>query len=335
MTIFDETALSIDVRLLVCPRDRSELSRRLDALSCEFGHSYPIVDGIPVMLLEELPANTAITESLGIAAAGSYNAFGNESPEDVHQQVSQMISATNGLLYSHLVNNLPRYPIPELRMVAGQKSLLLDVGCNWGRWTIAASEKGYNAVGLDPHLKSLAAARLVARQRGCRCQFVCGDARAMPFRENAFDSIFSYSVIQHFSRVDARLALIEAARVLRLGGQAMVQMPNKFGIRSLYHLTRRNFRDGEAFDVRYWTPASLLKAFTEIFGDATVSVDGFFGLGIQSADIDLMPFTHRIVIRASELMRKATSVMPMLSNVADSLYITSVKNEHALVPTGS
>lgn len=43
----------IDARvldILVCPMHRLSLEMAGDALYCERGHSYPIVDGIPVLL---------------------------------------------------------------------------------------------------------------------------------------------------------------------------------------------------------------------------------------------------------------------------------------------
>ena len=48
------------------------------------------------------------------------------------------------------------------------------------------------------------------------------------------------------------------------------------------------------------TPDELLKAFTKSFGETDITVDCFFGLNIQRADIDLLPLTHRAVIHTSE-----------------------------------
>jgi len=109
---------------LVCPRDRTSLVSNGSTLLCEQGHSYPVVDGIPVLLLEELPSNTAISESLTFAY------HGGEDPipfveQGIHPQVSRMISATNGILYKYLVGDLPRYPIPELRLANGGGRQLL------------------------------------------------------------------------------------------------------------------------------------------------------------------------------------------------------------------
>jgi 2-polyprenyl-3-methyl-5-hydroxy-6-metoxy-1,4-benzoquinol methylase/uncharacterized protein YbaR (Trm112 family) len=309
---------------VVCPRDRTELRQDNDSLVCLQGHRFPIIDGIPVLLLEELPTNTAIAESIAYAATREGEEFLYEG-EDVHPQVSQMVSATSGILYAQLVGNLPRYPIPELRLGGGAGREFLDIGCNWGRWCFAAARKGYRVVGLDPHLHSLRAAQVVAKQLGLDVTFICGDARAMPFRDERFDVAFSYSVIQHFSRPDARTTVAEIGRILRPGGMSFVQMPNAVALRSFYHLARRRFEDGGGFDVRYWTRRSLKQLFGQLVGATSLSVDGFFGLGIQASDRDLLPLRYRAVIGASELLRKVTDFFPPLAAVADSQYVTSVK----------
>ncbi|MEO7794167.1 MAG: hypothetical protein ABIV06_05280, partial [Thermoanaerobaculia bacterium] len=41
---------------LVCPRDHRRLELRGDFLHCGQGHRYPVVDGVPVMLLAEAEA---------------------------------------------------------------------------------------------------------------------------------------------------------------------------------------------------------------------------------------------------------------------------------------
>ena len=124
---------------------------------------------------------------------------------------------------------------------------------------------------------------------------VAGDARHLPFRDGAFDRVFSYSVIQHFSKADAKNALQEARRILSDQGASLIQLPNAHGIRSLYHLIRRGFREPTGFDVRYYTPNELSELFTGTIGPSEISVDGFFGLGIQPSDRNLMPLKYKTV----------------------------------------
>jgi SAM-dependent methyltransferase len=74
------------------------------------------------------------------------------------------------------------HPIPDIRLPQGQAKLLLDVGCSWGRWSIAARRKGYSPVGLDPSLGAVLAARRIADSLGLAFYGVVGDARILPFR---------------------------------------------------------------------------------------------------------------------------------------------------------
>src|SRR5689334_13399687 len=227
---------------LVCPLDHQPLSHQDAALVCSAGHSYPIVDDVPVMLVP------GIAQTLNVADASlarTRDGVIDERARDLHLEslginedekrgvleladrgskidpvVAYLVAATNGLMYRHLIGSLDRYPIPDFPLPNGGGKLLLDVGCSWGRWTMAASQAGYEAVGIDPSLGAVMAARRVAAQLGGQVHYVVGDARHLPFRDARFDTVFSYSVLQHLSRDDAATAVGEIGRVLHGGGTA-------------------------------------------------------------------------------------------------------------------
>lgn len=310
---------------VTCPVDTLPIHRTGDEVVCGEGHTYPVVRGIPVMVVPDVAqTHNAATETLQ-QARGEPAPEPEPLPNGIDPVVNELVGATCGYLYNPLIGRLQRYPIPSLRLPPGDGRTLLDVGCNWGRWTISAARSGYRAVGIDPNLTALLAARRVARQLGVDAAFVAGDARYLPFRTGSLDTVFSYSVIQHFSKEDARSALAEAGRVLAPGGTSLIQMPNRWGIRSLYHQARRRFAPGGGFDVRYWTVPELLRAFETAIGPSRISVDGYFGLGIQSADVDMLPPRYAAIVRASELLRGLSTRLPWMAHAADSLYVTSVK----------
>jgi SAM-dependent methyltransferase len=208
---------------------------------------------------------------------------------------------------------------------AGAGKRFLDLGCNWGRWCLAAAKKGYRPVGLDPSLGAVLAARRVARQLGLDNKYVVGDARFLPFRPAAFDTVFSYSVVQHMSPRDAEQVVGEIGRVLADGGTSLVQMPTAWGIRCLYHQARRGFRQPQGFDVRYWRVGQLRRLFSQYVGPATISVDCFFGIGLQRSDWRLMPLTHKVAISLSEVLRGLGKVIYPLVYVADSVYVACTR----------
>lgn len=314
--------------LVVCPREKGELRRRGDFLICEEGHSYRVVEGVPILLVAEAEQrHIEGTRSLQVAESGDASQLARFTvgPGEIDPFVRNSIGATNGSLYQHLVGNLQEYPIPELRLPESDGGLFLEVGSNWGRWCIAAARLGYWAIGIDPSLKSVRAARRVAAQLGVRADYLVADARFLPFREGTFEKFFSYSVLQHLSKDDVTLALPEMCRVLRPGEECLVQMPNALGVRCLYHQARRGFREGREFEVRYWTIPELRRAFERYVGSVQISVDGFFSLNPQSSDVRLMPWKYRALIYASEGLRRASLAIPALKYAADSVYVRAVK----------
>jgi len=320
---------------LVCPRDKRSFSVTTPtSLTCTAGHTYPIVRDVPVFLIAE----ASITH--GVCGTSQRRAVEqNDLTEDdwrpseeelVHPAVQRLVSAAGGYLYKDLVGRLRDYPIPEIRLPRAAGARLLDIGCSWGRWTIAAARKGYQVTGVDPDLGAVLAARRVAEQLGVEADFVVADARYLPFPENSYDKVFSYSVLQHLSKTNVESALREIRFVLANHGEALIQMPNRFGIRSAYHQLRRMGKTRGIFHVRYWTPWELKRTFTERIGPSKLSVDGYFGLGIQPSDRAFIPRHLHPVLTASELLRKASLYFAPLSFVADSL----LRAKGCLCPAG-
>ncbi|MEZ5333258.1 MAG: methyltransferase domain-containing protein [Thermoanaerobaculia bacterium] len=320
---------------LVCPRDHGPLERSGQRLSCDSGHSYPIFDEVPVLLLDEVePTHGYIGRTLAqVAGSDSGGASelprrsGAEADDGVDPFVQAEIPYTSGMLYRSVQHRLTRYPIPPFRMAPGHGECLLDIGCNWGRWSVAAALRGYRPIGLDPSLDAVLAARRVARQLRVDAEFLVGDARHLPFADGAFDAVFAYGVFQHFSRDNALRSLEEAARVLATGGTSMIQMPNRYGVRQYQQHRRRGFTEGEGFEVRYWAPRELTEVFGRIFGPTALTADCYFGLGIQEADADLLPRRFRAILLASGLLRRASRFVRPLRNLADSVYLESVRRD--------
>jgi len=67
------------------------------------------------------------------------------------------------------------------------KSLrILDVGCGTGRHAIELSDRGYSVTGIDLSDSMLDKARQKAKEKGLDIEFICCDARDLPF-ESQFD----------------------------------------------------------------------------------------------------------------------------------------------------
>jgi SAM-dependent methyltransferase/uncharacterized protein YbaR (Trm112 family) len=333
---------------LVCPADGASLEFDGRALVSAAGRRYPVVDGIPVMLRDDVIQTIDLAwESLAVAkrwepTRGGDGLFvetlgipgeerlrlkeslASKAPA-VDPVVSALVASTNGRAYRRIVGRLDRYPIPELRLSGGCSPLFLDLGCSWGRWCLAAARKGYRAVGIDPSLGAVMAARRVAASMGYDNLYVVGDARYLPFRSALFDAVFSYSVLQHMARENVELALEQVARILKPGGVSLIQMAAWSGLRSLTHLVKRRFREARSFEVRYWSVGDMQRAFDDRIGPSVISVDCFFGLGLQYSDRELMTVLPRIATIVSEGLRRVSEHISGLRFVADSIYVTSVK----------
>lgn len=96
-------------------------------------------------------------------------------------------------------------------LAAGARGRVLDLGCGTGR-NLPLFPEGARAIGLDPSLDSLRA----ARERSPGTPLVRGSAEALPFRDGAFDTVVSGLVFCSVPRPAVGLA--EVRRVLAPGG---------------------------------------------------------------------------------------------------------------------
>lgn len=284
--------------ILTCPRDQLPL----DGLRCPQGHQYLSYDGIPVLLRDDVP-ETLWTYTLSLKQAKG------EIPIYVGNYVSELVNSAAGSLYNSMVGNLKEYPIPEIPVEGS--GTLLDIGCNWGRWTIAAARKGFRVTGIDSSLDALLAARQVCDELGVSAEFICADARYLPFPDNSFNHAFSFSVLQHFSKADARLAFDEMKRVAT---KSKVEIPGKFGIRAFQNQLRRGFKEPTGFEVRYWTPKELKEI-------GHVSVHCYLGTGVLSCDLKYLPWKYRMVVHTSDMLTSLSESFSPLRSVADSYYV--------------
>jgi SAM-dependent methyltransferase len=315
--MLDATLLSI----LRCPSTGEPLHENEGRLVSSGGTcSYEVIEGIPCLI----PPETISTHS-GYDDLMDHNRQVREVDIDLDAYLNGMLVPTCGNLFQGL-KLAGRYPIPDFPAHL-PPGLTLDVGCNWGRWTIAGALAGRRMVGVDIHLEGLLVARQLARKLvpGNAPYFVLADARYLPFATESFDAVASYSVVQHFSRANAAVILGELGRVLRLGGSAAIQMPNWGGLKARLTMGRKRFADGAEFDVRYYAITDLLAMFQHKIGASRWSVDCFFGLNVHAKDKPLLLPSRRLLVDIAEAFRWMSSVLPNFGRLADSVWITAEK----------
>lgn len=321
--------MSFDITdLLACPVHRRALTRHEATLRCPLGCSFPIVHGIPFLLPRDIAHTHSRISARSFEVAAELAASGKAAPAPpppgvVDSFVQDMVANTNSNLYRRARGRLEAYPIPEFPLVPPRPgAALLDIGCSWGRWCVAAARRGFRLVGIDPSLEAVLAAQRVADQLGVEARFVVGDSRYLPFRERVFDAAFSYSVLQHFSRDDVLATLRALAPTLRPGAVTKLHLLNRYGLRSLQVQLFRGFREARAFETRYWTPAEMLKEFSALLGPSSLEVDGFFVQG-RYEDRHLFTRRHRLIVELSHLLTGAARHMKPLAWAADNLFVVS------------
>lgn len=88
-----------------------------------------------------------------------------------------------------------------------------------------AAHRGAHAFGVDISEPTVRLARAAFNSRSGPLQAAAADVRALPFRDDSFDAIYSMGTIEHFDETE--LAVAEIVRVLKPGGRAIVGVPNR------------------------------------------------------------------------------------------------------------
>jgi ubiquinone/menaquinone biosynthesis C-methylase UbiE len=98
--------------------------------------------------------------------------------------------------------------------------IVLDVGCGQGLFLQRIFANSTLRVGIDVSLGMLAGAKKVT---GFVADFLCADADHLPFREQVFDSVFSFTLLQNMP--DPSFTLCEILRVAGTNGLVVASFP--------------------------------------------------------------------------------------------------------------
>jgi SAM-dependent methyltransferase len=108
-----------------------------------------------------------------------------------------------------------------LRLVGAGPGNALDVGMGPGRLCSELERRGWTVSGVDASPEMVELARRRLPQASSRLH--CASAQALPFEDGSFDLVTATGVLE-YSGVSH--ALLELARVLRPGGNAVVSYPS-------------------------------------------------------------------------------------------------------------
>jgi len=143
-------------------------------------------------------------------------------------------------------------------------SRVLDLGCGDGKLLEATRGCGWALTALD--FSENAAQLCKKKSLSSVSALVTGNARALPFRHNAFDAVLAFHVIGHLDRKDRRTAAREIFRVLIPGGQLFFSGFSRFDLRYARGMMveEASYMRGNGIVTHYFSRDEIVGLFSEL-----------------------------------------------------------------------
>jgi cyclopropane fatty-acyl-phospholipid synthase-like methyltransferase len=101
---------------------------------------------------------------------------------------------------------------------------VLDIGCGIGRWVRYLLERRVNCTGIDSSEVAVRKAKVFLREMAREDSVQIGDAARLDFKEESFDGIISFGLLEHFPNHEEVLKAWIA--LLKDGGKIIISVPN-------------------------------------------------------------------------------------------------------------
>lgn len=245
--------------------------------------------------------------------------------------VQQQVAATNGKQYIDRIGKLNDYPEYELPVKEVNEGVMLDIGNGWGRWLVAGSKKGYIPVGIDLRLEFCETALQTLNAHGKNGYSVVADLKELPFKDNIFDLVWSFSVIQHTHKDRMINCLKHIKRILTGGGFTKLEFPNKSGFRKYATNKMNSLAEAGNYNswvVRYYSVKEYKEIFLEIFNNFYFTVHSALGIGVLKEDLKYVSFKNKILCAASLSLSQVLKIIKPLKSLADSIYVLATKESN-------
>lgn len=108
------------------------------------------------------------------------------------------------------------------KYILSSDNLILEAGAGTGRVVKFFRDQGYNRVhGLELNSKAI----IFAKKNDPNLDLVAGDLLQLPYKENCFDVIVSYGVVEHFPELGVTYPISMLGNVLKPGGFMIITVP--------------------------------------------------------------------------------------------------------------
>jgi len=214
----------------VCPACQSRLQNGeggLKCTSCE--HTYPIVDGIPIFILQQ--------HYYGEISQDRMRSLIEDSKRDGYKEAIRKY-LDNEFVHTYVADE-HRAKWMEL-LPLERHSTVLDVGCGWGTTAIPISRQVGTVVAMDATYERVKFVEVRAGQTHAQNVVpVVASALELPLASGQFDLVTFNGVLEWLGASDATInakqcqmkALEEAFRVLKPGGLIYIGIENRFSLR--------------------------------------------------------------------------------------------------------
>lgn len=102
---------------------------------------------------------------------------------------------------------------------------VLDIGCGFG-WNefVFSKLKPKKIIGIDPSEESI---KIAKQFKHPACSFKVGSALDLPFKNNTFDTVMSWEVLEHIPKKTEEIMFSEIYRVLKPGGNLFLSTQHR------------------------------------------------------------------------------------------------------------
>ncbi|MFO8184143.1 MAG: class I SAM-dependent methyltransferase [Candidatus Aegiribacteria sp.] len=201
---------------------------------------------------------------------------------------------------AEIYDNDGRIPRELGRRVDVTGRTIMEVGAATARDSAMLAREGAVVIALDYSREALRLARQAADRAGAELLLVCGDALALPFREDSLDVVFHQGVLEHFR--DPLPLLRENARVLMPGGTLLVDVPQTFHVYTIMKKVLIAFNAWFAG----WETQFTVKSLSKLLRTAGLEPSGAYGRFFSPS------LAYRVLREALMKLRIALPLRPVL-----------------------